>query len=128
MAVHTIVHMEIPTPDPAATSKFYGDLFGWQISHDPQFDYYMFRMTPELGDGGGFVTPDEHSQPGGVLVYIGTDDIEASLARAVELGGSLVHSKMEIPGTGWFGIFADPNGYRMAVFTPLPTAQEGATS
>ncbi len=121
MAVHSVVHMEIPAADPAATSKFYSDLFGWQITHDAQFDYYMFQMTPEVG--GGFVTPDSHSQPGGVLVYIGTDDIEATLVRAVELGGQVVQSKMEIPGSGWFGTFADPNGYRMALFTPMKRNQ-----
>ena len=128
MAVHSIAHIEIPAADPAAAGKFYSDLFGWKISHDPQFDYYMFQMTPEQGDGGGFVQPDSHNQPGGVLVYIGTDDIEASLARAVELGGQEVQSKMEIPGTGWFGIFTDPNGYRMALFTPAAASQGGTPS
>jgi predicted enzyme related to lactoylglutathione lyase len=34
-----------------------------------------------------------------------------------ELGGVVVQPKMEIPGVGWFGMFKDPTGNTMALFT-----------
>ena len=53
-----------------------------------------------------------------MLVYVGTDDIEASLAKAESLGGSTIVPKTEIPGQGWFAVFTDPTGNRMALYTP----------
>ena len=34
------------------------------------------------------------------------------------LGASTLVPKTEIPGTGWFAIFTDPTGNRMALYTP----------
>jgi len=33
------------------------------------------------------------------------------------LGGKILRSKTEIPGIGWFGIFKDPTGNSIALFT-----------
>src|SRR5919204_178336 len=66
MAAHPIVHVEFPASDPKAASKFYADLFGWQIQTDPNFaDYPMFQA--EGGPGGGFVKTG--TDAGGGLSY-----------------------------------------------------------
>ena len=80
MSAHNIVHVEIPSTDAKANAKFYSDAFGWKLEHDDQFDYWQFR--PEAGPGGGFPGTGEPSggKIGELLVYIGTDDIEASRA------------------------------------------------
>ena len=52
-----------------------------------------------------------------MLVYIDSDDIEADLKRVTDLGGAVLQPKMEIPGTGWFGIFKDPTGNTLALYT-----------
>jgi len=51
------VHFEIHATDPAKLSKFYADVFGWQITHMPQFDYYLINTGDSDGSGinGGFV-------------------------------------------------------------------------
>lgn len=116
MAHHPVVHIEIPAHDQSASGKFYGDLFGWKIQEYPELNYAMFE--PEDGPGGGFPKVDgEGVTPGSVLVYVGTDDIEASLAKAESLGGSTVVPKTEIPGMGWFAVFSDPTGNRLALYT-----------
>jgi predicted enzyme related to lactoylglutathione lyase len=48
---------------------------------------------------------------------VDSPNIEADLKRAVKLGGILVTPKTEIAGIGWFGIFKDPTGNRIAVYT-----------
>jgi predicted enzyme related to lactoylglutathione lyase len=114
---HPIVHVEIPSENQEASGKFYSELFGWQYHAHPEFDYATFQA--EGGPGGGFPKVDGESvTPGNVLVYVGTDDIEASLAKAESLGASTLVPKTEIPGTGWFAIFTDPTGNRMALYTP----------
>ena len=116
---HPIVHVEIPATDTKAAGKFYADVFGWQVHTEPQFDYTMF--SAEGGPGGGFVSTSGQmaAKIGEPLLYIGTDDIEASL-RAIEAnGGKTVMPKQEIPGVGWFAIFNDPAGNRVALYTEM---------
>lgn len=120
MSQHSIVHIEIPATDTAAASKFYADLFDWKIEVDPSFDYHMFQANP--GPGGGFVKVGEAMgdyKIGEVLLYVSTDDIDASLARAEALGGKTLAPKTEIPHTGWFAFFADPAGNRIGLFTSM---------
>jgi predicted enzyme related to lactoylglutathione lyase len=113
---HPIVHVEIPAADQESTGKFYSELFGWKYQAFPELDYALFEA--EGGPGGGFPKVDGQTvTPGAVMVYIGTDDIEASLAKAESLGGSTVVPKTEIPGQGWFAIFSDPTGNRLALYT-----------
>ena len=116
MASHQIVHVELPSQDIAAAGRFYADLFGWKIDHMPEMNYALF--DPGDGRGGGFPQIDgELVTPGAVLVYVSTDDIEASLAKAESLGGNTVVPKTEIPGMGWFAIFSDPSGNRVGLYT-----------
>lgn len=122
MSNHSIVHVEIPALDPAKAGTFYADLFGWNVQVDQSFDYHMFQVTP--GPAGGFVKVGEQPgcptyKPGEVLIYISTDDIEATLAKAESLGGKTLVPKTEIPHVGWFAFFSDPTGNRIGLFTGL---------
>ncbi|HZS91551.1 MAG TPA: VOC family protein [Chloroflexota bacterium] len=122
MATHPIVHVEIPAPDPKAAAQFYADVFDWKVNVDPTFDYHMFQA--EGGPGGGFVSTSTDAggmsyAVGGVLVYLGTDDIERDLNKVTQRGGTVVVPKSEIPNTGWFAVFTDPAGNRLGLFTPM---------
>ena len=110
-----VVHVEIPAADVSAAGKFYEELFGWKLQHVADFDYTMWEDGS--GYGGGFNKVSEENPVGQVLVYIDSDDIEADLQRAESLGGSVVRPKTEIPSTGWFGLFKDPTGNVLALYT-----------
>jgi len=118
MSKRNIVHVEIPAANVEAAGKFYADLFGWKISPMPEMNYTMF----EAGDGdeyGGFPQVSENNPAGQVLVYIHSDDIEADLKKVEKLGGKVLHPKAEIPGMGWFGVFQDPTGNVLALYTSM---------
>ncbi|MEW5941636.1 MAG: VOC family protein [Chloroflexota bacterium] len=117
MSKRNVVHIEIPASNVEAASKFYEGLFGWKMQHIPEFNYTMWEDGS--GFGGGFNQASEENPLGKVLVYIHSDDIEADLKKAEKLGGKTVHPKMEIPGTGWFGIFEDPEGNRLALYSSM---------
>ncbi len=118
MAAHPIVHMDISAKDPAASAKFYADVFGWEIRHDTNFDYYMFAGSG--GPGGGWVKADgQQYKPGDLIPYIDTDNIEASLQAVQAHGGQILLPKTEIPGVGWFAFFADPSGNRLGLYTDM---------
>jgi len=111
------VHIEFSAQDREAAGKFYHDLFGWKISQLPEMDYATFDTGKNVGGG---LNPVNDSNPAGtVLVYVGTDDIDSSLAKAESLGGKIVTPKTEIPNTGWFGFFSDPTGNLIGLYTPL---------
>jgi predicted enzyme related to lactoylglutathione lyase len=118
MTSHPIVHIEFSAKDREATSQFYTDLFGWKVEQMPEMNYASFE--PGEGVGGGFNPVSDSNPAGTVVVYVGTDDIEASLAKAETLGGKLIAPKMEIPGMGWFALFADPTGNTVGLFKELP--------
>jgi predicted enzyme related to lactoylglutathione lyase len=122
MSSHPICHVEIPTIDPATASAFYAGVFDWQIQADPTLNTHMFH--PQGGPGGAFVQAGETTgaKIGSVLIYISTDDIDATLAKAESLGAKTLTPKTEVP-YGWFAVFTDPDGNRIALYTePPPTS------
>ena len=117
MTKRNVVHVEIPAADPAKAGQFYKDLFGWEIQHSAEMNYTMW----DSGDGsaGGFNQLSDEFEPGDVLIYVNSDDIEADLKKAESLGAIVVQKKMEIPRIGWFAIFKDPTGNRIALYTGM---------
>jgi predicted enzyme related to lactoylglutathione lyase len=73
----------------------------------------------------GFTKVDEAQgvAPGSVLVYVDVADVDATIARAKELGAPIIVDKFEIPTVGWMAVFGDPGGNRIAVMQAMP--QEG---
>ena len=119
MVKRNIVHIEIPAADLKSAGKFYQDLFGWQIEHIPEMNYTTWAAGNQAGEGGGFNPLGEGVKPGDVMIYINSEDIDADLKKAVSLGAKVVQEKMEIPKIGWFGIFEDPTGNHIALYTSM---------
>lgn len=117
MTKRNIVHIEIPAQDAHTSEKFYQELFGWKITSVPEMNYTLWEA--EEGPGGGFSEVSKEMPAGQVLIYINSDDIEADLKKAEALGGKLLFPKTEIPNTGWFGIFEDPTGNRIALYSSM---------
>ena len=117
---HQIVHVEISAKDRKALSKFYADVFGWEIKHLDEMDYLTFE-TGE-GVGGGFNPVSEQTPVGTITFYIHTDNVTQSLKVVEQAGGTIISPKMEIPNMGKFGLFRDPQGNLVGLFMPFPMA------
>lgn len=119
MSNHRFVHVEFSATDPAQSAQFYSSLFGWEMHNISEFDYWTFSSGGDQGGGFNRVGNNQglEVKPGDVVVYVSTDDIERDLAKAQELGGTLVSPKMEIPGIGWYAIFRDPAGNLVGLYT-----------
>jgi predicted enzyme related to lactoylglutathione lyase len=117
MTKRNIVHIEIPAADVGKAGKFYQDLFGWKIETDTAMNYTMWE--PLQGPGGGFSLLSESVKPRDVLIYVDSPDIESDLKRIVELGGTVLTEKTEIPTVGWFAIFKDPTGNMLSLYTSM---------
>lgn len=117
MTKRNIVHIEIPTGNVKESADFYQNLFGWHMETVEEMNYTMW--DPHEGPAGGFSPLDENVKPGDVIIYVNSEDIEADLKQAAKLGATIVQEKMEIPETGWFGMFNDPTGNTIALYTSM---------
>lgn len=99
--------------------KFYREVFGWQdpftISDIPEFRYTTIHSTtPMLGgvmDSTSFLPP---GVPGYWTVYFGVEDVDASVRKVVELGGSVINPPEDTP-YGRLAAVADPTGVRFSL-------------
>jgi predicted enzyme related to lactoylglutathione lyase len=62
---------------------------------------------------GGAVYPK--MDEGGPIIYFGSDDIDADLAKVRELGGE-ADDKQPIPSVGWFARCKDTEGNPFSLF------------
>jgi predicted enzyme related to lactoylglutathione lyase len=115
-----VVHFEVIGRDYATLERFYGELFGWKPDNDNPVGYGVIAREDNLnaagiGIGGGLMAlPPEMARDsnGHVTWYAEVDDVEASLAKAAELGGQRLHGPDTVPGGGpTLGQFADPEGH-----------------
>lgn len=114
---------ELHTSDPAAAKSFYGEVFGWTARDQDMggFTYTIFQ-TPSGTDVGGCMQLMEGMQaPPHWLVYIGTDDVDASTARAKELGATIHVEPADIPNVGRFSVIQDPTGAVFGLYKPTST-------
>ncbi len=115
MDKRSIVHVEIPAANRDKLAKFYADMFDWKFQHMTEPSPYT---TFEAGNtGGGYPDVGENAKAGDVLVYVDSDDIEADLKKIERLGGKTVMPKTAVGTMGWFAIFADPTGNKLALWT-----------
>ena len=110
-----IVHFEVPSGDVDRASGFWSGLFGWQISASVmgEYDYRMFDAGEKQG---GALMPSDKAGTG-LIVYFGTDDIDASVAKVRELGGTAAE-KQPVPTHGWFAVCADTDGNGFSLWQP----------
>ena len=108
-----MVHFEVKAEDPDRAAAFYRTVFGWEFNDVgmPGMEYRMARTGES--QGGGLYQSDDRD--GHLIVYFDTDDIDATIAKIRELGGS-AEDKQPIPGVGWFTSAKDPEGNVFSLF------------
>ena len=120
MAPGRIAWNELNTNDWAAAFDFYRDMFGWQkgesIDMGAMGTYQLFTIDG-TGVGGMFNSPAAH-EARFWLFYIGTDDIDAALARISAGGGKVLNGPQEVPGGAWIVQATDPQGAHFAMVGP----------
>jgi predicted enzyme related to lactoylglutathione lyase len=106
MPNNTVCHIEFPVTDFTRSKRFYEGLFAWNFR---EFGPMMVFGTDD-GHIGGFIKADRVEPAAQVQVYFSVADLDALVAKASGLGGSLVREKHEVPEVGWSAEVADPDG------------------
>lgn len=111
---------EIEVPDLDEAGAFYGAVFGWTMV--PFGDSSLFAMRGESMVCGLNRVEGEPSGRG-VRAYLESTDMEATLARVQEAGGTVVtgRSLVDMDGDmGWWALFTDPSGVNLGLWTGTP--------
>ncbi len=119
---HPIVHIELSSINHKEAAKFYADVFGWEMTDFLEVDYTAFA-SGENAPGGGFNDVQESNPAGTTVVYIHTDDIEASVTKIEAGGGKMLSTTVDIPGVGTMQHFSDPTGNRMSLLKPVESSE-----
>lgn len=101
--------------DLAAQTAFYEGLFGWSHSDVPIGDddvYRVFSLDGHTVSAAHQMPPDMDAMgiPSMWSVYIAVDDVDARVARAVELGGRVALPAMDVLGMARTAAILDPTG------------------
>lgn len=112
-APHPINYVELGATDLAALKAFYASAFGWTFNdYGPQ--YAGIRNPAGDGELGG-LNAAETPRPGGPLVLIQSQDLDATLAAVRAAGGTLTNGPYAYPGGRRFH-FRDPSGNELGVY------------
>jgi len=101
-----VVHWEIEALDADRVRAFYGELFNWTIGDGPIMQINPGIGGPEPGPG-GHIRAGERS---GLSLYVQVRDLPASMARAAELGATVLTEPFDVPGGPTLAAIADPEG------------------
>ena len=111
---------ELGTSDVDAAQRFYEEVFGWTTNDmGPDYGGYRIFNRGETGIAGLMTVADEsippHWQP-----YVAVDDPDATVAKAKELGGSVLAEPMDVPEVGRIAVLRDPQGATFGIIKPQP--------
>jgi len=102
--------VDVTANDVDASVAFYTALFGW-TAHDQGAAagrYHMFTSDGRSVAGLGPRT--NRDVPSTWSTYLAVDDLDATLATAVDAGGSLAMPRTDVFASGSMGVVIDPTG------------------
>lgn len=113
---------ELGTTDADGAQRFYEQVFGWTTEDmGPDYGGYRVFNRDETGIAGLMTLPDQsvppHWQP-----YVAVEDPDATVAKARELGGSVLAEPMDVPNVGRIAVLQDPQGATFGIIKPQPPA------
>jgi len=111
---------ELATRDQARAVDFYRKLIGWEVKDQPMGPDFVYSLAQREGkDVAGIYQmqgPQFEGVPPHWMYYVWVDDVDASAAKAKDLGAKLLAEPMDIPGVGKMAVFQDPTGAHLAIF------------
>jgi predicted enzyme related to lactoylglutathione lyase len=104
--------IDLMAPDADAARAFYHAVFGWEYDiGGPEFGgYTTARLGQRMAAGLMGPQPGAPPMPAAWSLYFATDNIEADVARAVELGAKVSYPTMAVGDFGSMATCEDPTG------------------
>ena len=125
--MNKVVWFEIPFDESERAQKFYKDVFGWQINHFPDMDYYaaittdadpqtMEPKTPGAINGGLLKRDPTGKHP---VILIEVSSIDEHLKKIEQNGGKIVMPKITVGDFGLYARVEDTEGNVIGVWEKI---------
>ncbi len=117
MADGAVTWFELDAPDVGKAQQFYGSVIpAWTFQPMEGFEGYVIVSVG--GAGIGALQASDASEPAGrtTRVYMEVSDLEDTLARVKQGGGTVEQERMQVPGQ-WIGTAKDPFGAKIGFVT-----------
>ena len=112
-----IIWRDLLTNDPAASQRFYGELFGWTFeSLDNHSAYTLIRHNGRMIGGMiDTVALNNRNDISQWVVLMSVEDVDASIARVTAAGGEVVTPVTDLQNRGQLAVFRDAEGALMGL-------------
>jgi uncharacterized protein len=115
--------VDLATADAAAAKSFYTGLFGWETEDNDAGDgdgYTICRIDGDAVCGLFEMSRDMRatSVAPNWTSYVTVADADAAVARATQLGGTVIEDAFDVLDAGRKAVLADPQGAVFAVWQP----------
>lgn len=112
--------VDLSSPDPDASARFYGELLGWEAAAtegpvEQTGGYRMFQLGGVQVAGLG---PLREGQTPAWTTYVSVDDAAAAVERVKAAGGNVFMEPLEVMDAGTMAILTDPSYAVFAVWQP----------
>jgi predicted enzyme related to lactoylglutathione lyase len=116
--------VDLTTTDTEDAKRFYGAVFGWTVREAPAINYTFLERDGATVAGLQALIDEQREQgmPPSWSMYVHTDDADATVARAAQLGATVMSEPFAIPGAGRMGVIADPQGGVILLWEPAEFA------
>lgn len=112
-----IIWRDLLTNDPAASQRFYGELFGWTFENlDDNSAYTLIRHNGHMIGGMiDTVALNNRNDISQWVVLMSVEDVDASIARVTAAGGEVVTPVTDLQNRGQLAVFRDAEGALMGL-------------
>ena len=119
----TFSWVDLATTDTGAAKSFYSGLFGWAFEDNPIPEGGTYTMCRINGTDVAAIAgqrEEERSQgiPPHWNSYVTVDDLDASTAKASDLGGNVILPPFDVLDAGHMAVVADPEGAVFMMWKP----------
>ena len=110
---------DLGTPDFEASTRFYGELFGWRAEEPGPIEetggYTMFTLRGKNIAGMG---PLQEGQPPAWGTYVSVSDADTTTKAAKNAGATVMLEPMDVMDAGRVAVFVDPTGAVISIWQP----------
>lgn len=108
--------IDLGVPDLDRAMDFYGAVLGWEFEVGPE-EFGRYTTALRRGRPAAALSP-VHEAAGDAFwqVYLATDDVDATVARATSAGATVLAEPMDVMDQGRMAILRDPVGAQVALW------------
>ncbi len=116
----TFCWTDLAVKDLAKEKKYYANVFGWGSQDLPAPDTdeapYSLLQVDHKSTCALYPEHDHHKQAPQWLTYISVENVDETIKKANEAGGTLITPAMDVMDAGRLAVLQDPTGARFAVW------------